>query len=176
MSSNKIIKLVSAALMAAIVCVVTMTLAFPTPIGGYIHPGDGFVILSGVILGPFYGGLAAGIGSMLADLLLGYSSYAGATLIIKGLAAIAAALLFRALHRNNNHKIIPILLSGFVAGCIVSSGYFLYEGSLLGLGYGSALANVPFNLLQNAFGIVISIVLFPLLYKVPQIRSIIQSK
>ncbi len=174
MRTNKIIQLVSAALMAAIICVVTMTLAFPSPIGGYIHPGDGFVILAGVILGPFYGGLAAGIGSMLADLLLGYSAYAIATLLIKGLAALAAALLFRALFKNSNRSFLSLLLSGLLIGFIVTFGYFLYEGSLLGLGFGAASANLPLNLLQNVLGIAISIILFPLLHKVPQIRSLIQ--
>jgi uncharacterized membrane protein len=95
MRTNKNITLVAAALMAALTCTATVAVAIPSPTGGYIHPGDGFVILSGVILGPFFGVLAAGIGSMLADLILGYSAYAPATFIIKGLAALAAAFLYQ---------------------------------------------------------------------------------
>ena len=46
-----------------------MSIRIPTPgTGGYIHPGDAIVILSGVILGPAYGFLAAGIGSCMSVL------------------------------------------------------------------------------------------------------------
>ena len=53
-------KLVLTALFAALTCVATMIIRIPTPgTGGYIHPGDALVILSGIILGPLYGFLAA---------------------------------------------------------------------------------------------------------------------
>ena len=49
-------KIVTAALLAAFACVATMSIRIPTPgTGGYIHPGDAIVILSGVILGPSCG-------------------------------------------------------------------------------------------------------------------------
>ena len=68
-------KLVLTALFAALTCVATMIIRIPTPgTGGYIHPGDALVILSGIILGPLYGFLAAGLGSCLSDFLGGYFS------------------------------------------------------------------------------------------------------
>ena len=49
--------MVFAALFAALACVATMSLHIPTPgTGGYIHPGDAIVVLSGILLGPVYGG------------------------------------------------------------------------------------------------------------------------
>ena len=70
---NKTKKIVMTALFAALACVATMSIRIPTPgTSGYIHPGDAIVILAGIILGPAYGFLAAGIGSCLADLLGGY--------------------------------------------------------------------------------------------------------
>ncbi len=172
MKSNKIIALVVAALMAALTCTATVVIAIPSPIGGYIHPGDGFVILSGVILGPFFGGLAAGIGSMLADFILGYSAYAPITFIVKCLAAIVAALLFPLFRKKNRFKAFPLLAASIAASIIVTCGYFLFEGGLLGLGYGPAFMNVPFNLIQNVFGIILSALLYPLVTKVPSIRSL----
>ena len=61
---NKSLKnLVMAALFAALSCVATSIIRIPTPgTGGYIHPGDAIVILSGVFLGPVYGLFAGGIG------------------------------------------------------------------------------------------------------------------
>ena len=71
MNSN-LKKIVMTALFAALACVATMSIRIPTPgTGGYIHPGDAIVILSGVVLGPSYGLLAAGIGSAMSDLLGG---------------------------------------------------------------------------------------------------------
>ena len=81
-NSNHIKKLVLTALFAAITCIFTMIHLFPSPLGGYIHIGDCFVLLSGFYLGPVYGAFAAGIGSSLADLFAGYPTYAVATFII----------------------------------------------------------------------------------------------
>ena len=47
--NNNLKKLILAALFAALSCVATMSIRIPTPgTGGYIHPGDAIVILSGV--------------------------------------------------------------------------------------------------------------------------------
>ena len=76
MNDKKIRKLVLAALLAALVCVATMVVQIPSPMQGYVNLGDCFVLLSGWLLGPWYGFAAGGIGSMLADLFLGYAHYA----------------------------------------------------------------------------------------------------
>ena len=74
---SKTLKLVISALMASMVCVATIVIKIPIPAtGGYINLGDCIVLLSGVVLGPLYGGLAAGLGSALADLLGGYVVFA----------------------------------------------------------------------------------------------------
>ncbi|MDI9505326.1 MAG: ECF transporter S component [Bacillota bacterium] len=59
------------ALMAAIVFVTTMffKIPIPTPVGQtMLKVGNVFCLLSGMLLGPVFGGLAAGIGSALYDL------------------------------------------------------------------------------------------------------------
>ncbi len=164
--NDKILKLVTAALLAAMTCVVTMILPIKIPYGngGYIHPGDGFVLLSGIILGPVYGGFAAAIGSMLADLLSGYVQYAPATFIIKFIAAAVGAVSYRRIRHGS------VILAGIFGGVIVTFGYFLYDSFLSGSA-AAALTGVPFNLLQNVMGIIIASVLVPLLFRVPQIRN-----
>lgn len=87
MTNQNIKKLVTAALLAAMTCVATMIIKIPTPTFGYIHLGDGFVLLCGVVLGPLPGALAAGIGSMFSDIFSGYVTWAPATFIIKALTA-----------------------------------------------------------------------------------------
>lgn len=157
--------------MAAMTCVATIAIAVPSPMGGFIHPGDGFVILSGILLGPFFGGMAAGLGSMLADIILVYGAYAPATLVIKCLAAVTASCIYRILHKNRRPEIISVPIAGILSGALVTAGYFLFEGAFLGLGFAAASANIPFNLIQNGFGVVISTLLFPLLLKVPQVKN-----
>ena len=95
MSDKKIRTMVTAAVLAALSCVATMVVQIPSPMNGYVNLGDCFVLLSGWLLGPWWGAAAGGIGSMLADLLLGYGHYAPGTLIIKGAMALVAALVLR---------------------------------------------------------------------------------
>ena len=158
---------VTAALMAALTCVATMAIKFPTPTG-YIHPGDAFVLLSGVILGPIYGPLAAGIGSMIADLLAGYPQYAAATLMIKAMAALIPALIYR------KGKLSTIIISGILGELVVTLGYFIFENFLYD--FGSALKSVPLNLVQNVMGIILATLLFPILRKVPQIKELMDRR
>ena len=158
MSDKKIRTMVMAAVLAALACVATMVIQIPSPMNGYVNLGDCFVLLSGWLLGPWWGAAAGGIGSMLADLLLGYGHYAPGTLVIKGLMALVGALVFKALGK----KSAAALVSGVVSEVIMVVGYFGYAGLLLGKGIGAA-ASIPGNLVQGAMGLVIGLVLFVLL-------------
>ena len=137
------------AVLAALACVATMVVQIPSPMNGYVNLGDCFVLLSGWLLGPWWGAAAGGIGSMLADLLLGYGHYAPGTLVIKGLMALVGALVFKALGK----KSAAALVSGVVSEVIMVVGYFGYAGLLLGKGIGAA-ASIPGNLVQGAVGLV----------------------
>ncbi len=153
--------LVSAALFAALTFIATYMIRIPTPgTGGYIHPGDAFVILSGVFLGPVYGFCAAGIGSALADILGGYFFYAPVTFLIKGIIGLISGLIFK----NNALKIktdrAKLILSGLFASLFVALGYFAFEVFVYGPG---AAASIPANLIQGLSGLIISNLLFPVL-------------
>ena len=160
MSDKKVQKLVVSAVLAALACVATMVVQIPSPMNGYVNLGDCFVLLSGWLLGPWYGGAAAGIGSMLTDLLSGYGYYAPGTFVIKGLDALVAALIFKAMGRTSAAAIV----SGVVGEIIMVVGYFGYAGLLLGKGIGAA-ASIPGNLVQAAMGLVIGFVLLKVMQK-----------
>lgn len=66
MENQKVRKLVLSALMAALVYVATSIIQIPSPVNGYVNLGDCFVLLSGWLLGPWYGAAAAGIAIGLA--------------------------------------------------------------------------------------------------------------
>lgn len=180
-------KLVAAALFAALTCICTMILKIPTPTGGYIHPGDGMVLLCGIVLGPGMGALAAGIGSMLCDLFSGYLVWAPATLIIKALCACSAAMLFRRCDRKHADKkgfaTVRLIFGGIVGEALMVFGYFLFEIGLNAAGNGGftsaaiaggiaySAAGIPANVLQGVTGIVIACALLPVLSKIPDVRA-----
>ena len=167
-------KIVLSALMAALTCVGTMIIKVPTPTNGYIHPGDGFVLLSGLLLGPVWGGLAAGIGSALSDLIGGYFIYVPATLIIKGLTAIVAYFTFKAVSRISiKFNLLGLIISSIAGELVMVFGYFLFEifmlsvvnGTSLSAGFIASLAGIIPNLIQGLFGVIIASLLYPLLKK-----------
>ena len=76
-------KTVYSALFAALVFVATVVIHFHIGSTGCVNLGDCVVVATGILLGPIYGGLAAGIGSALADALYGHLIYLPGTFIIK---------------------------------------------------------------------------------------------
>lgn len=162
-------KLVMAALFAALACVATMSIRIPTPgTGGYIHPGDAIVILSGVVLGPVWGLLAGGIGSALADLLGGYFIYVPITFVIKGMIALIAGLIYRKIGKTKKSRYAAVSLGGIVDIVFVAGGYFLCEFMMYGA---AAAASIPANVIQGASGLILSIVLYPVLIAIPDISQ-----
>ncbi len=169
MNSN-LKKIVMTALFAALACVATMSIRIPTPgTGGYIHPGDAIVILSGVVLGPSYGLLAAGIGSAMSDLLGGYFVYVPITFVIKGLIALFSGLVYQKMAIDKKKKYIAVLIGGVIDIVLVAGGYFVCEYFLYGA---SAAASIPANIIQGVGGLIISFVLYPVLMAIPDVKQL----
>ena len=154
------------ALFVALGYVATSMLVIPTPGGGYLNLGDTVVLLGAYLLGPVYGAVAGGVGPALADLLAGYGIYVPATLVIKALMAVTAALLYRALGKK---RWAPVVC-GAAAEAIMAAGYCLYEG-FLGGSLAAGLPGLPANLLQGVFGLAASTLLLAALKKSPAARK-----
>lgn len=164
---------------AALTLLATYIIKVPTPTMGYIHLGDTFVLLSGLFLGPVYGSLAAGIGSGLSDLLGGYAAWVPGTFIIKFLTALTAAKLFHVLTHKNKGRApeAAVIVSGIAGEAVMVLGYFLYNilivsltagaftGAELATAAAASLAEIPFNIVQGLAGIILSSILYPVLYK-----------
>ena len=158
MQNTKTLKLVMAALLAAMTCVATMVIKIPiTATGGYINLGDCIVLLSGILLGPLYGGLAAGIGSALADLFSGYVVFAPATFLIKGIMAVVVGLFVKDLSKKS---IMKTAISGLIGECLMIVGYFFFEAVFMGYGLGAAAA-IPGNAIQGVVGSILALILIP---------------
>ncbi len=163
-------KVVICALFSALTFCFTSVIRIPTATGGYIHPGDSMVILSGWLLGPIWGALSAGIGSMLSDLLGGYAQYMLPTFIIKALTALVACGVKKALSRGK-HLWVSKIISVICAAFVMTAGYYIVEALLLSYGFVGALASVASNAVQGIVGGCIAILLFTVLEKNTHIKE-----
>ena len=161
--NQKLRNLVYTAMLMALCCVATLVIKIPTVTGGYLNAGDIVVVLAALLAGPLYGGVAAGFGSGLADVISGYMSYAPGTLVVKGCAAVVTALIFRACRKKSFGF---ALLSAICGEIIMVLGYFVFEDFILGYG-AAAAAEIPGNAAQAAVGIVGGLALYFALNKVP---------
>ena len=134
-SQKTTVKLAFTGLMGALVLVGTY-LHIPIPVLGdktMIHLGNVFCILSGFILGPLYGGAAAGIGSFIFDLIGGWASSAPFTLIFKFLMAFVCGLI-----ANKNANKVSRLVVAAVLGSITYSVLYITKSYIAAVLIGNA--------------------------------------
>ena len=149
-------KIVMASLLAALCCVATMIIKIPSPLKGYLNLGDCVVLLSGWLLTPAYGVLAAGIGSALADVLVGYFVYAPATFLIKGVMALIAYCSFKGMRKGLGGTPARII-GGTLAEIEMILGYFVFEGCMYG--FAPSIVNIPANGVQGIAGLILGLLL-----------------
>lgn len=152
-------QLTTIAMFVALVTVATVVIAIPSPAGGYLNVGDTVVLIAAACLGPIGGMVAGGLGSCIADLILGYGMYAPFTLIIKGLEGLICGGLIMLFDKtlgkrfkNYIAQVIAGVIAMIIAALTMSSLYCIADGILYG--WGAAIVNAPANLLQGAIGIV----------------------
>ncbi len=137
----------------ALVAVLTAAVHIPVPgTQGYVNLGDAVLIFSGLLFGPIIGGITGGLGSALADLVLGYTAYIPITFLVKGLEGLGAGLLMK-----SKLKPYPLLIA-LLCGTWMAFGYFVFEVILYG--YVAALSAVPANLGQGAVGALVASLLY----------------
>lgn len=161
-TKNTTQKIAVTALLAALACVATMVIKIPSPMKGYLNLGDCVVLTAGWMLSPVYGFLAAGLGSALADLFSGYVVYAPATFLIKGLMALVARFVYKALC-GKIYSSISRIISGVLAEIIMVLGYYIFEGFMYG--FSPSLVNIPANAVQGIAGLVLGFVLIKIFEK-----------
>ena len=161
MQNQKLKTTIISALFAALICVATMVVKIPTPLNGYINLGDCVILVAAFLLPCGYAALAAGVGSCLADVLLGYMAYAPATFVIKSLMVIVAFVVSKLLKRKK--RILVNVLPGVFAELWMVLGYYVFEGFMYG--FSASLVNIPMNLIQGVAGLVLAIILIKVLKK-----------
>ena len=139
------------ALLTALVCIMTMVIQIPIPLG-YAHLGDAMILLGVAYFGRREAVWASGIGSSLADLLTGFTQWGIPTFFIKVIIVLIASQLmfdkeggYRLWHPRNLFAAV-LSMAWMVIGYVV-------VGSIL---YGSipaGLASAPGLILEGVVNI-----------------------
>ena len=168
---NPIYAIVYTALMAAIVYVLTLLYV---PLGeSRVHFGNAASMLAGLILGPWLGGLASGIGAFFFDLTHGYEFVeALVTFASKFLMAMAAGLVAGAYKKEGNvlngKGHLRVVLGCVVGGLVYIALYMLktfvkqhYVGGVpLDGTFTAMLAKLPATAINNGFAAVVTPILY----------------
>ena len=161
--NNKVYKITLTAILAALIYVATMFFTIPLPGNGYANMGDCFVIIAGFVLGPVYGACAAGIGSALSDLTLGFGIYVPATLIIKAIMAIVAYYCLKMFTKRSGSTTVSLFICTVITEIWMVAGYFIFE--LCCFGGAVAAADIPGNALQGLVGAIAAGIFYSIIVK-----------
>jgi len=133
-SAPTTIQLAVTAVFTSLVCAATMMFSINVPqTRGFFNIGEVMVYITALLFGPLVGAFAGGIGSMLADILLGYLHYAPATTIIKACEGAIVGILGRKRLKFGSKlrwKAFTFAV-GLIAGVLLGSiGSLYYSGSV----------------------------------------------
>jgi uncharacterized membrane protein len=146
------------AMLTALVVATQLIPPIPTPAGN-IYWVDGVVLIAAYLMDPLSSFIVGGVGTLIYDML--YSPGMMLTsLLTHGLQGAVVSFLLHIifpLFCNKNREYIWALLSSLAGAVVVVLGYFCYRWAVKGLPV--AVASIPRNLLQEAIGITLAMVL-----------------
>lgn len=162
-------KIVFAALMAALVTVGSaLRITLPMDIGGNtsFHLGNIFCALSGILLGPWLGGAAAGLGSAIYDMMNpAYIAECWLTFLMKGAYGVSAGLVITCGKKEWGYIKATIATS---AGAVIYAVLYLLKSYLKpilvqGYAHEAAVLSVIGKLPATIFNAVVAIICAPIL-------------
>lgn len=163
-------KIVFAALMAALtVAGSALRITLPVDIAGTtsFHLGNIMCALSGILLGPWLGGLAAGLGSAIYDMMNPlYISEAWITFLTKGAYGLVPGLIMLLWKKNWGISKAAVASAGGAAtyAALYLFKTYFYSGRLLkGLTHEAAMLAVATKIPATVFNAVLAIVFAPIL-------------
>jgi len=161
-NSRRVYFVAVSSISTALVALATLAIQVSIPTTrGYFNMGEVMVYTVSLIFGPRVGGLAGGLGSALADIASGYSFYAPATLVAKGLEGYIVGRIsrFKLCISRISHRILSIAIPLILTLAFWSISSQMYTGlAEITLIYYPLEAEIPLTLWMMA-----SIALFILL-------------
>ncbi len=163
-------KIVFTAMMAALTCVCSaLRITMPLSIAGNtsFHLGNIMCALSGILLGPWLGGLASGLGSMIYDLFNpAYAAECWITFLTKGVyGLLAGAIVFGA---GKSWKLYVKALVGSALGAVAYAVLYLLKSYIKAVTVGGLTAQggmltVTGKLPATIFNAAVAIIFAPML-------------
>ena len=129
------------ALSISLVCVSTMAIQIPIPLG-YMHLGNTCILLTAALFGPTTGLLTGGIGSALADLLTGYTQWVLPTLLIKSIMGFAIGYLAWGKEKKLHMASVRTLLASIAGVAVMIAGYTIAGAVMNGSIYTLSLIHI----------------------------------
>ena len=132
-----------------------------------IHLGNIFCALSGVLLGPGLGGLAAGLGSAIYDMTNPlYIGEAWLTFLMKGAYALASGLVFKHLKLREYVRDLLGTTAGALTYAVLYLGKTFVKAVVVsGLTAQAALVATAAKLPATTFNMAVAIIIAPVLSK-----------
>lgn len=163
-------RIVVAALMAALtVAGSALRITLPLDIAGTtsFHLGNIMCALSGILLGPGLGGLAAGLGSAIYDMMNPlYISEAWITFLTKGAYGVAVGIIAWQGKKPWGYRraVFASLTGALVYAALYLGKSYFYSGRLLkGLTHEAAMLSVIGKLPATTFNAVVAVIFAPIL-------------
>lgn len=165
--NQSIYRITFTAVMAAIVCVVTF-LRFPL-LGSKVHFANAMCLLSGLLLGPVFGGLAAGLGSALYDALFGGYDLANCLITFVSKFAMAWVCVMLAQPKKEGKGLHARVILGSIAGALsyvvlYMLKTFIYQRFVYGYPMDTTWATMLSKLPASLINAVAAFIAAPILY------------
>ncbi|MDO4740614.1 MAG: ECF transporter S component [Eubacteriales bacterium] len=152
-------------MMAAVVCVVTL-FRFPL-FGSKVHFANTMCLLAGLLLGPVSGGLAAGLGSAIYDVLLGgYGAIEAVVTFVNkfAMAWVCAMLVHGAKERGALRVILACVAGAFTYMALYLFKTWIFQQFVYGFApdvvWATLLSKVPASLINACLASVAGPVLY----------------
>ena len=130
------------------------------------HLGNILCALSGILLGPWLGGLAAGLGSALYDIILdpSYISECWLTFLMKGAYGLVTGMIVGHKTWGYGKALIATVAGAITYAALYFAKSYFYSGLLIhGLTHDAALLTLLGKIPATVFNAVVAIVAAPLL-------------
>jgi len=143
------------AIMIALVAMVSIFVAVPAGNIGYINLGDCVILLSAYFLSPSLMFMIGGLGSLIADLALGYTQYAAVSFVVKGLEGFLVARLVK--KNQKSYLYLCLLGVGLMAVGYACVDLFMFQS------WGIFLDSLLLNYAQGITAVVCAAFILPLI-------------
>ncbi|MCK5628317.1 ECF transporter S component [Candidatus Bathyarchaeota archaeon] len=144
--SSPAFKIAIIAIFTSLTTATTMMFSIYVPqTRGFFNIGESMVYTAALLFGPLVGSISGGVGSMLADLLLGFPYYAPATLLIKAVEGGVTGFLglkTPKFQSSFNWKIFTFL-TGLVVGITLAAIGALYYSGIVEFSIGIPPPSTP---------------------------------